>query len=442
MGEELSLKRALTTKDLAVYGMCFMIPVAPFAWYGTLVEGAMGMVALGYAIALVAMLFTGFSYASMANRFPMGGSVYRYVQQSTTPALGFLGGWGMMLSYFFLPAVCYCVGATFVAALTPSIPAWVWYVIFILVTGVVALLGIEGSSTVSWILFGIQIVGIAIFAVIVFMKVAKGELSINFNGFKNPYEPFNMHGVLGATVVVVLSYVGFDAISTLADETVKPEKMIGKAVILSIVLMGVLFSFMAWLCAVCVPDYRTLTMDESAVLQIFQTIGGSKLMVLECAIIVVAFGLSCGLECLIASTRVIYSMASDGIFPKVFAKVSKRQVPAVAIVFMMVVSLIQCVVMGLNIIAVITSFGSLIGFMAVNLAVVWKLFIKEKDKTAKGFIKFVVSPLIGFGVCLFIFVNSDPFCLKFGLVWMIIGFLWLLYITRGFKKPCPTLEDI
>jgi amino acid transporter len=312
MGEEqLGLKRALKTGDLAVYGMCFMIPVAPFAWYGTLVEGAMGMVALGYAIALVAMLFTGFSYASMANRYPMGGSVYRYVQQTTTPSLGFLAGWGMLLSYFFLPAVCYCVGATFVAALTPSIPAWVWYVIFTVVTGVIALAGIEGSSTTSWILFGIQVAAIILFIVIVFVQISRGNLSINFNGFKNPYEPFNLHGVLGATQVVVLSYVGFDAISTLADETVKPEKMIGKAVLLSIILMGILFSVMAWLCAVCVPDYRTLTMDESAVLQIFQAIGGSKLEIFECAVIVVAFGLACGLECLIASTRVIYSMASD-----------------------------------------------------------------------------------------------------------------------------------
>ena len=135
---EQGMKKALKTSDLTVFGMMFMIPIAPMAWYGTLVGPALGMVSLGYVIALVAMLFTGIAYGEMAKKFPFGGSVYRYVQQSTTPWLGFLAGWGMMISYFFLPAVCYCVGAMFAEWIFPSVPLVAWYVIFTVITSILA----------------------------------------------------------------------------------------------------------------------------------------------------------------------------------------------------------------------------------------------------------------------------------------------------------------
>lgn len=101
MSEQTSLNRVLSTSDLIIYGMMFIVPVASFAWYGTYLETAQGMVALGYLIALVAMLFTGFSYAKMSREYPVSGSVYNYVQKSTKPELGFLAGWTITLDYFF-----------------------------------------------------------------------------------------------------------------------------------------------------------------------------------------------------------------------------------------------------------------------------------------------------------------------------------------------------
>lgn len=152
-----------------------------------------------------------------------------------------------------------------------------------------------------------------------------------------------------------------------------------------------------------------------------------------------AFGLACGLECMVSCTRVLYAMGQDGVIPKVLGTLNSHQVPGVAIIFMAIVSIVQCVVLGLNIIAQVTSFGSLIGFMAVDLSVIWKLFIKGEPGEKKVF-GHLIAPLLGFLICLFIFVNSDPFPMKFGAVWMVVGVIWLLVITRFFTRPTPTLE--
>lgn len=433
------MKKALKTSDLTVFGMMFMIPVAPMAWYGTLVGPALGMVSLGYVIALVAMAFTGIAYGEMAKKFPFGGSVYRYVQQSTTPWLGFLAGWGMMISYFFLPAVCYCVGAMFASWIFPSVPMIAWYVIFTVITSILAWLGIEASTRASWIMFFIECGLIVWFFIAAFVKVAQGEISINTNAFVNPNVEFSMSAVLNATVVVVLSYVGFDAISTLAEETIEPTTMIPKATIISIFTMGILFAVITWIAGWVLPDYTILPEDEAMFVEIWGMAGGKVLQMAGSLVLIMAFGLACGLECMVSVTRILYAMGQDGVVPRIMGTLNSHQVPGVAIIFMAIVSIVQCVVLGLNFIAQITSAGSLIGFMAVDLSVCWKLFIKGEPGEKKFFSQ-LLAPLLGFLICLFIFINSDPFPLKFAGIWMVIGVIWLLALTRFFTRPTPTLE--
>ena len=173
--------------------------------------------------------------------------------------------------------------------------------------------------------------------------------------------------------------------------------------------------------------------------EIFGMAGGKALQMAGSLCLIMAFGLACGLECMTACTRVLYAMGQDGVIPKVMGTLNSHQVPGVAIIVMAIVSIIQCVVLGLGIIAVITSFGSLIGFMAVDLSVVWKLFIKG-EPGEKKFFGHLLAPLLGFIICFAIFINSDPFCMKFGCGWMVVGVIWLLVITRFFTRPTPTLE--
>lgn len=435
---DVGMKRILTTKDLIIYGIVFIIPVAPFAWYGTYLQTSQGMVALGYAIAFVGMLFTGFSYASMANRYPIGGSVYGYVQQSVSPALGFISGWGLMLSYYILPAITYCIGAMFMATLTPSVPAWVWIVALAAFSTIINWLGIKTMVIMSWLLFAVQMVCIIWFIIGTLVMVAHGYANFNTVAFYNPTN-FSMSSVLSATIIVIISYVGFDAISTLACETKDPKRMIGKATIGTIIAVGVLFVAMTWFAGVAYPNWQDLNTD-TAFLQILAAVGGKPLVLISTIVIVVSFGLASGTDCMTAITRIMFSMSRDGIYPAAFKKLNKHQVPGIAILFVGIVNVILGILIGLDILAVFASFGNLLAFMALNLAVIWRFYVKAEHKTAAMFFKYVVSPLLGFGICLYIFAHNSTLTWIVGITWMIVGVIWLAVVTKGFKKPTPTID--
>lgn len=155
-----SLKRTLTTKDLVIYGIIFMIPVAPMAYYGSFLAPAHGMVGLAYLIGMVAMLFTGFSYATMSGKFPYAGSVYTYVQKGASAPLGFIVGWGITLDYILLPTVCMLVSASFGTSLFPNIPNYVWIIGLVIINTVINMIGVDFVSKVSWILFWITVIRI------------------------------------------------------------------------------------------------------------------------------------------------------------------------------------------------------------------------------------------------------------------------------------------
>ena len=443
MGEEqLGFKKVLTTKDLVAYGMCFMVPVAPFVYWGILVPPSQGMVALGYSIAFVAMFFTGLSYDTMSKRYPIGGSVYRYTQQSTHPALGFLAGWGMILAYLIFPGMCWLIIGMFLSELTPGVNIWIYIIIFGLITTVTCWFGIKFTSRLTWILFFIEITCVAVFVIMVFVRVAQGELHFNTTAFYNPNVDFNMNLVFNATIGCVLCFIGFDAVSTLADETKDPKRMIGKATLLSLTCIGLLFIFIAWLAGVVVPDTSVLDIQDYSFLDVLDILGGRWLYIFGALVMSIAYGVGCALECMTSVTRILYALGKDGMAPKFFGKLNKHNVPGNSILFMFVISFVIVAFMDLTIQVYISSIGALIGFMSINLAVVWRFFIKEPQKTAKVFFRNLVCPLIGFAVCFVVTFNASSFELIFAGVWICLGILWIAVVTKGFKNPVPTLEEL
>jgi amino acid transporter len=436
---EPKLLRALNTWDLAVYGMMYMIPVAPFAWYGSFLATSNGMIALAYAIGFVAMLFTGFSYGAMSHRFPIAGSVYSYVQRGTRAELGFLAGWAICLDYILVPAVCYLLGAIFMQQLIPSVPQWVWIVIFVVITTVINVLGVRLLAIVNWLLFGFQIAVILYFLIAVWIKMGQGTIHWNTLSFYNPHG-FKIHAVLATTVIVVVSYLGFDAVSTLAEEAHEPKRQIPRGLIFSILGAGSIFVIISYFAGVAAPDFGKLSAD-TAVLDIAKNVGGVALKDLMIIVIAVSFGFACGVEALAAISRIMYAMGRDGILPKVLATIHpKWHTPWIAILFVTVLSFVVAESVSLGLLASLLSFGALIGFMALNLSVVWHFFIKGTSaRNALNFVKYVISPLIGFGVCVWIWANMGTAAYTVGGCWLGAGIVYLLYRTRVFTKPSPVL---
>ena len=103
------LQRSLSFTDLLVYGLIFMVPIAPFGIFGSVFQGSGGMVALAYAIGMIAMMFTALSYAQMVQAFPMAGSVYTYAGRGIAAPVGFLAGWVILLDYVLVPGLLYLI---------------------------------------------------------------------------------------------------------------------------------------------------------------------------------------------------------------------------------------------------------------------------------------------------------------------------------------------
>lgn len=433
------LSRSLNIKDLTMYGIVFMIPVAPIAWYGSFLAPSSGMVALAYLIGMIAMLFTGFSYMYMSREYPISGSVYTYVQQGAHTDLGFLAGWAITLDYIFIPAVCYLVGAMFAAELTPGIPVWAWVIIFAAFNTIINALGVKYMSRFSWLIFGLQILVLAIFTIGVIIQLASGQLHWTTISLYNPAH-FNIQGVLQATGIVVVSYLGFDAISTLAEEAKDPRNSVGKAIVLSIFLIGAMFFVVSLFAGIAYPDYTKLN-SGTAFLDILRRIGGTWLVDLSIVTIVLSFGFACGQEGQAAIARLLYAMGRDGILPKQLAYVHpKFKTPFTATIVIGVVSVIIAISLGLDIVSILISFGALLGFMALNLAVIWHFYIKKSDKGLNSFLKYVVSPSIGFAVCAWIFSGLGTLAYIVGFSWMGIGLIYLLIRTKGFRKDAPHID--
>lgn len=434
-----SLKVSLTTKDLLIYGITFMIPVAPLAFYGSFLQPANGMVALAYFVGMVAMLFTGFSYATMAARYPFSGSVYTYVQQGTNRGLGFVGGWGITLDYFLIPTITYLITQSFGESLLPGVPGWTWIVVLVVLNTWVNILGVNVVTKVSWALFALQ--GIVLFAFVIgtIRLLLSGSIHPNVVAFYNPAH-FNISGVLQATGIVIVSYLGFDAISTLSEEAEDPHHSVGRAIILSIVGIGLLFVVITTLAGFVAPDYQNLN-PNTAFLGILQRVGGTWLVKLADITIILSFGFASGQEGQTAISRILYAMGRDGILPSQLAVLHKKyRTPVVAIVLVGIISLVLSLTLSQATVSNLVSFGALFGFILLNLSVVWKFYVKGDHSTLLSAVKYLVSPLIGFGVSTWIFLSLTSEAKIVGAAWIVAGIIILLIQTKFFTKRTPGLD--
>ncbi len=218
-GYRQELRRSLTFTDLLVYGLIFMVPIAPFGIFGSVFQASGGMVALAYAIGMLAMIFTANSYAQMAKAFPMAGSVYTYAGRGIAAPVGFLSGWMILLDYILVPSLLYLIASLAMNSLVSSVPVWLWLLLFVVLNTVVNYPGIEMTARITKLMLVAELIVLAIFLVIGAVAVAQGKGNgFSFDAFYNS-DTFSYSLLFGAVSVAVLSFLGFDGISTLAEES-------------------------------------------------------------------------------------------------------------------------------------------------------------------------------------------------------------------------------
>jgi len=428
------LKRSLSFWDLLIYGMVFMVPIAPFGIYGSVAQGSNGMVALTYLIGMVGMIFTAFSYARMSEAFPIAGSVYSYAQRGINDSVGFIAGWLILLDYIFVPALLYLVSASALHDIVPQIPIVVWAVLFIAINTVINVRGIEFTAKANKIIVILELIVLAIFLAVGVMAIIKGVNGADFT-MKPLYDHshFSMNVVMGAVSIAVLSFLGFDGISTLAEETKDGSKSIGKACVYSLLAVGALFIIQTWVAALIWPDYHAFKNPDTAFYQIAEIAGGTWLKVLTIVATAFSWGIANALVAQAAISRILYSMARDRKLPGFLAKVHpKFQTPYLSTLLIAVVSVIVTAFFSSQIgkLSSVVNFGALSSFLFLHLSVM-NYFLRKKK--SKNYVAHLLMPLIGFAVIGYVWINLDPLSKKLGFIWLAIGIVYLI-VLKLFKK--------
>ncbi|PWR15280.1 amino acid permease [Micromonospora sicca] len=443
------MSRSLSFTDLLVYGLIFMVPIAPFGIFGSVYAGSGGMVALAYLIGMVAMMFTALSYAQMVKAFPMAGSVYSYAGRGIAPPVGFLAGWVILLDYILVPGLLYLVASVAMHSLVPAVPVWAWLAAFVVLNTAVNYLGIRMTARVNRVMLAAELVILAIFLVVGVVALAEGK----GDGFSvRPLfdsGTFSWPLVFGAVSIAVLSFLGFDGISMLAEESREEARQIGRAMVAALLLAGTLFIVQTWVAALLVPDSASLLADGdpegTALYDAARVAGGGWLAGLTALATAIAWGFANSLVAQAATSRLLYAMARDGQMPRLLARVNARhRVPANATLLVAGISLALGLWMasrddGISLLSTLVNFGAMTAFLALHVSVVVHYVIRN---SSRDWLRHLVVPVVGFVILLFVVINAKVAAQVLGFVWLGIGVLVLLtFYATGRRPELPALTD-
>jgi amino acid transporter len=434
-GYKEQLNRALTTQDLIIYGMIFMVPIAPFAVFGFVWNEAKGMVPLAYLVGLIGMFFTALSYAAMSRAFPLAGSVYAYAHRGLHEIAGFLSGWLILLDYILVPSLLYLISAAALRPIFPAVPAWVWLVGFITFNGIVNLLGIELTARVNRYMLVLELVALGLF-VVLGLAALYGGAGAGGLTLKPIYDPgvFSWSTVAGATSIAVLSFLGFDGISTLAEENRGNQNAVGRATVLSLILVGALFMLQTWIATDLARGMRFASPD-TAFYEVAEQAGGAWLRLVTILATVLASAAANAMAAQAAVSRILFAMARDRKLPAILAKVHPRyKTPYVSTLAVALVSLLVGLLFAerLDDLARIVNFGALSGFVLLHLSVISHYFYRQRSG---DWLRHIVFPLTGLTIIVYVLYEMDRAAKILGAVWIAIGAVYYLVLSLRSKRP-------
>jgi amino acid transporter len=372
----------------------------------------------------------------MSAAYPVAGSAYAYTQRTFGAPVGFLAGWSLLLDYLFLPMLNYLVIGIYMSAAVPAVPPWAWILVSIAVVTVLNIVGIVSVARANFLLLALQVVFIVVFVVMALVTITKA-------GNVDLIAPFTGDGTVGGAgpifagaAILCLSFLGFDAVSTLSEEAKDPTRSVPKAIMTATVVCGLIFFGLSYVSQLVFPSNQFADVDAGS-LDVMTTAGGQFLNTFFTAAYV-AGCIGSALTSQASVARILYAMGRDGIMPrKVFGHVSlKFATPTFAIVFVSVVSLLA-IWITLTFLASIVSFGALVAFSVVNLAVIKHYFV---DKGEKNVLNNLILPAIGFILTAWLWTSLSWTTLVYGSIWLALGFVWLLVVTRAFQRPTPVLD--
>lgn len=418
-----NLKRSLHLGDLIIMGLILIQPTAPMPLFGVVFNQAQGHVVTAVLVAMIGMMCTAWSYGRMSQIYPSAGSAYTYVGRTLHPGLGYLAGWSMLMDYVLNPVICAIWCAKAMANIAPMLPVPALKAFFALLFMMLNLRRIEATARLNRWLAGVM--GL----VIMWMLVATvnwlfRQPSLDPGHFLRPfYDPahFRLDLFAAGTSLAVLTYIGFDAISTLSEEVVEPQKNILRGTVLVCLIIGVLSAVEVYAAQLVWPVGEAFPDVDTAYVHVAGRAGGMALFqAINLTLLVATVGSGSG--AMMAGARVLFGMGRDGSLPKGFFSYvdPSTGVPSRNVLLMGAISLIGGALLDYETGAALLNFGAFVGFMGVNLSALRQFGWNP-------------IPIGGFLICAYLWANLSDSARLIGCLWLALGILWGAIQTRGFR---------
>jgi amino acid transporter len=435
------LKRSLNRWDLIVYGVVLIQLTAPMPVYGVLSARADGHVVTTILLAMVGMAFTAISYGRMAHVYPSAGSAFTYVSRELSPILGYITGWGMLIDYILNPLIMVVWCSRAAMAFVPEVPYAMWAVAFGTAFTVVNLVGVKGSARINSGLAALMGAVVVVFLVC----ASRYILGIRYGSpayFLRPfYEPatFRLGDVLGGTSIAVLTYIGFDGISTLAEEVEDPRHSILFATVGSCLVIGVLSAIEVYAAQLVWPVSQPFRDVDTAFLEIAVRVGGTWLfLVMSLTLLAASFGSGVGSQ--LGAARLLYGMGRSNALPASFfgAVDRKHRVPRNNVLLVGLIALAGAFLVSYTLGAEILNFGALTAYMGVNAAALTRFYFRAQRRRLRN----LMPPLLGLAICFLLWLSLDRLAKIVGIAWMLLGLSLGAWRTRGFRSEILTFEPV
>ena len=443
-GYKQELKRSLGFWNVVVYGLIFTCPMAAMQMFGFVGQYANGLDSLVYIIGVVGMIFTALSYGKCIQEWPIAGSVFSYVQRSINPHVGFIAGWLILIDYALIPALVLSIGAVFLNMLIPSVPVWLALLVFVLADTIINYMGVEYGAKENMALFIIQAAGIAAFLITGVIYIAKGGGAGTFN--LDPVfqaSKFHIDFIATALSIAVVTLLGFDAMTTLAEETEHPQKLIPPGMIMTLAIIGLLFVAETYIARLVHPVVQGFDPETGFVNVIVTAVGGEPLKIYILITFVLSLALGVALNSQLAASRILYSMGRDKLIPGLFGKVHpKYKTPYVASIVFGIITFAIANLIGIEALAKLVNYGAMTSYMMLNFAVFWFFFIKRNQRGSKDFFNYLLFPAIGFLVIGYVWYGFDPVTKVVGTLWGILGIIYGAIKSKGYRKVPEALSRL
>ncbi|HDN9014296.1 TPA: APC family permease [Aeromonas salmonicida] len=437
------LKKTLSMWQVVVMGLAYLTPMAVFDTFAIVGDITEGRVATAYLLALGGILLTAFSYGHLVRKFPSAGSAYTYAQKVFNPYIGFMVGWSSLLDYMFMPMINILLAKIYLTAMFPGVDPWIFIFGLVTVMTFLNLRGINLVANFNGLIVVIQLAIITLFIGLMGWGIYQGEGAATLISSRPfHFESASVVPLFTGATILCFSFLGFDGLSSLSEETPNAGKVIPRAIVLTALIGGVIFVVVSYCLQLYFPDLARFKEPDAVLPEIALYVGGAffQSVVLVCTTVAV---LASGMAAHAGVSRILYVMGRDRMIPeRVFGYIHpKYRTPAINVLMVGCLAL-SAVSFDLDTALALVNFGALVAFTFVNLSVIGQFWVREKrNKSIKDHLLYLLLPLLGAATIGALWINLEQSSLELGLIWAGLGVTYLFLRLAVFRIPFRQYEE-